>query len=832
MALNIRFFYALISIGSLTWVSYSLLHAETLDIEPVRACVILRNTPLTPATRAQLSQCLAWANNDDMPTCHGDYLPITVAPLSDADGVQIKADEVSFYAEGRSRLSGHVEIHQHQRLVSAETAYVYRDAKNNQVTKIELVDNVRLIEPDRLMIARRAIINPQDKSGQIEEVLYRFNTNRKHVVMPAWGRASLIQRFANENYSLRQATYSTCPPHQESWHIEASEINLDTAHASGVAKHAVLRVGDWPVMYAPYLTFPTSNERKSGFLMPLYGYTNIGGFDTALPYYWNIAPNYDATITPHVYTKRGVMMGGEFRYLTDHSTGVFSGQVLPQDHAFGEFLSENRQVYPRLGGVSSNRWNVALRDTTMFVSNLEMNINFQQVSDDYFLQDFSSNLAVLTENQILRQGDLTYTTDHWLFRGMAQSYKTLHPINQAPISDIYERLPQLYAQGGYHDLPLGTDFNVMAEFDEYRWPTDQENIPQGPRYHLNPVLSLPMMKPWGYVTPSVELVENQYDVHYRGEFSHQSFNLTMPRYRLDSGLAFERSGGAYTQTLEPRLFYLYAPYHDQTSIPVYDSAYMIFNTGELFRTNRFSGYDRIGDANQLAYAVTSRLISDVSGAERASLTVGQIRYFSERRVKLCYQKDGFCTDSPLLLGYISPFTKTSPIASHATYHINSVLSLTGDYVYDPATRSTDNDNINLHYQPAPDRMVSAGYSYLVNGNLLPSVGGGLQNTALHQATFAYAAPFTEKWSTLGVYSYNISKGYSMLGLFGVQYDNCCWAARLMGGRTFMSLSPDHFQPQYNTNVYFQVLLKGLGTVANSDPSSIVRTYLPGLKGLF
>jgi LPS-assembly protein len=230
--------------------------------------------------------------------------------------------------------------------------------------------------------------------------------------------------------------------------------------------------------------------------------------------------------------------------------------------------------------------------------------------------------------------------------------------------------------------------------------------------------------------------------------------------------------------------------------------------------------------------VTSRFLSDLNGAERASLTVGQINYFANRRVNLCYRKELGCVDSPLLLGYVSPFSKTSPIASRGSYRINSVLSLTGDYVYDPATRSTDNDNVNLHYQPEPDRLVSVGYSYLVNGNLLPSASGGIQNTALHQATFAYAAPFTDRWSTLGVYSYNISKGYSMLGLFGVQYDNCCWAARLMGGRTFMSLSPERFQPQYNTNVYLQVLLKGLGTIENSDPSSIVRSYLPGLQGLF
>ena len=839
MALNIRFYYILSGLALILAVSaYSVLHAATDDIEPVLACVIARDVVLTSLDRTRLSQCLAWENDATMPTCRGAYTPITVTALTEADGIQIRADNVSFYAEGRSRLSGNVEVRQGERIVNAQTAYVYRDSKKNQVTKVELLGEVRLLEPNRLMIARKATLNPQDKSGLVEDVLYRFNLNqKKKVSLPAWGRANLIERFANKNFRLSKATYSTCPPERESWHIEAREIKLDTAKSVGVAKDATLRVGRLPVMYTPYLTFPTSNARKSGFLMPLFGFSNIGGFDTALPYYWNIAPNYDAVITPHEYTLRGMMMGGKFRYLTNNSLGVFSGNILPQDKAFGKFLTNNRHEFPQLNDVSTDRWSLLLLDTTKITPNLTMGINFQQVSDDYYQQDFSSNLAILTENQLLRQGDLTYTTDHWLLRGMVQSYQTLHPVNQAPVANVYERLPQLLAQGSYYELPMGANLNMQGQFDYYQWPSskapfNQLTLPQGPRYHLNPTLSLPEMKPWGYITPSVSLVENYYDVYYGPQLTGQSFNRTIPQYSVDSGLTFERDLGAYTQTLEPRLFYLNVPYQDQTPVPVYDSGYMIFNTEQLFRNNRFSGFDRIGDANQLSYAMTSRWISDNNGQEKASLSVGQIRYLAHRRVQLCYRQDGSCTDNPLTLGYLSPIADTSPIASHAAYRINSVLSTTGDYVWDTFTHATNNGNLNFHYQPQENRLLTVGYTYLVDGNLLPSAKGGIQNTALHQATVAYATPLNDRWSGLGVYSYNISKGYGMLGVAGLQYENCCWAARLMGGRTFMSLDPNSFQPKYNNNVYFQILLKGLGTVASSDPSSVIRSYLPGYKDLF
>ncbi len=840
MVLNIKFYYTLASlvllaVGCVVGVTYhTTAQAGNITIEPVQACVLAPGTPLTNSVRSKIAQCLGWEANNATPICHGSYQPINITPLANADETQITADSVSFYPSGRSELTGRVGVNQTGRVVNAQTAYVYRDAKTNQVTQIELLGDVRYLEPGRIMIAKKATINPNDKSGRVDDVLYRFDVQRAAAILPAWGRANFIERFANENYLLRKATYSSCAPQDKAWQIEASEITLDHATDTGVARNALLRVDEWPVFYTPYMSFPTSNARKSGFLMPIYGYSNTGGFDLALPYYLNMAPNLDATIVPHEYTLRGTMIGGDARFLTEDSVGMIGGNFLANDRAFNKFLSANRDEFPTLKGASTDRWSFLLRDSTRLASNLHMNINYQQVSDDYYLQDFSSNLAIMTENQLLRQGDLTYTTDHWLYRGMLQSYQTLNPPDQSRVLDVYQRLPQLLAQGSYSDLPMHANFSMLGEFDYFRWPNTKQPVPQGPRYHANPILSFPQVKPWGYLTPEVQLVENYYNLHSGSEFEPHAVNRTIPRFSVDSGLTFERSGSlmgdAYTQTLEPRLFYLDVPYQNQSVVPTFDTAFMIFNADQLFRTNRFSGFDRIGDANQLAYAATTRWISDKTGREKVSVTVGQLRYFADRRVNLCYAPDGNCIDDPLALGLLSPVAKSSPIASRATYQINQTLGASADYVWDVHTNATNNGNLNVHYRPDTNKIINLGYSYLVSGNVLDVQNHLIQNKPLHQSTISYAWPLTDKWSTLGAYSYNISEGYDMMTFAGLQYDTCCWAYRLLGGHAFQGL--DGLTPQYNNNIYFQVLLKGLGSVATSDPASTIQSYLPGYPNIF
>ena len=493
--------------------------------------------------------------------------------MTDPKLIQLSADNASFYPTGRSQLSGHVQVHQGMQVVNAQTANVYRDQKNHSVTQIELFDEVHFSEPGKLMIAEKATLNPQDKSGKVDSVLYRFDSNRTRALLPAWGRASFIQRFPNKDHLLWKATYSTCAPTDKSWQLQASSIKLNHATETGVAKNAILRVQDLPVFYTPYFTFPTSNALKSEFLMPYYGYSNVGGYDFAAPYYWNIAPNLDATLVPHYYALRGVMLGGNMRVLTKNTSAVVGGSLLPDDKAFHQFLTDNRPYYPVLHDVSSDRWSFLLQENTNFSNDLHMSVNYQQVSDDYYLQDFSSNLAVLTENQLLRQGNLSYSTDHWVFDGMVQSYQTLHPITQSAVADAYQILPQLQAHGFYDGLPLNANFNLLGQFTYYRWPIPSEKQLQGPRYHLDPMLSYPQIATWGYVTPAVQVMENYYELHYGQGSDGQVFNRTIPRYSVDGGLFFERSARllqkSFTQTLEPRLYYLNVPYQNQSEIPAF-----------------------------------------------------------------------------------------------------------------------------------------------------------------------------------------------------------------------------------------------------------------------
>lgn len=809
-------------------------YATEVTIEPVQACVIARDVELTAINRERIAQCLGWQSDNSSNICRGYYKPIVITPLSE-DEVRIMADNVSFYRQGRSELSGHVEVQQTGRIVNAQTAYVYRNAKTNQVTQIELLGKVQYLEAGRFMIARKATLNPQDKSGTIEDVLYRFNSKKRGAILPAWGRASLIERFANKDYLLQKATYTTCAPQDEAWQIEADKIKLDDANATGVARNAKLYIHNWPVLYTPYLSFPTSKARKSGFLMPVVGSSNVGGFDLAIPYYWNIAPNYDATLTPHLYTNRGLMFEGQYRYLSLNSFSTIQGRFLGHDRAYSHFLDDNKELYPILRDKASDRWSVDLKNSTSITPNMHLGVNFQQVSDDYFLQDFSTNFAILTERQLLRQADLSYTTDHWLFKGMAQSYLTLHPINETPVSDVYQRLPQLMAYGAYDELPFNANISLLGQFDYFLWPSERVLTPEGSRYHFNPILSLPQIKPWGFFTPTIELVQNYYDLRNQEVYVRSHYNRTIPRYSIDSGLYFERPTSlmnqGFTQTLEPRLYYLKVPFHDQTPIPAFDSGYMIFNADQLFRTNRFSGFDRIGDTNQLSYALSSRWLLDQSGAEKLSLTLGQIRYFADRKVLLCQNISGYCEQNPLTLGFLSPTAKYSPVVSRAYYYLNPNWVMAGDYAWDPATRGTNNGHVNFHYEPETNRIINAGYTYLVNGDITRVAYTNIEDNPLHQLNFSYAWPFNAKWSSLGGYNYNISKRYEMMSFLGVQYDSCCWALRLMGGRSFRSLD-SQARPRYNNNVFLQILLKGLGSVGNSDPASRIRTFIPGYNDQF
>lgn len=817
------------------------LFADAQKLEAVRACVSLEKRHqilMQNAQKNNFSEHLEWIDNH-FGCCGGSFQPDPVLESLPLNQLKLKASQVELVPNGCSELKGKIDIQYNQQILQADTAYILRDDKTGQIQQIELLNHVTIREPGKMIVADYARYHPQDASGKAWNAAYRLDLNHKmHAILPGWGRAKALKRASDGIIYLDDASFSTCSPKNVSWQIVAKKLALNPKTERGIAKHTTFRIHDVPTLYLPYMSFPISGKRQSGFLMPTFGYTNISGYDFSAPYYWNMAPNYDATIVPHVYSLRGLMMGGEFRYLSKYSSGMLVGNFLPNDQAFGKFLNSNKANYPQLDNLSKNRWSAIWRDQSHLGDRIGMKIDYQKISDDYYLQDFSSNLAVMTENQLLRQGELNYHNDHWFLRGMLQNYQTLQPINQSYIAHLYARQPQVFAQGNYDHLPGNTAFQLIGQFDQFQW-TGGQLAPQGPRMHVNPQLAMPWRKSWGYLTPSVELMSNFYQLsNVNTSQGTMSYSVAIPRYSADTGLYFDRDlqmfSHGWQQTLEPRAYYLYVPYQNQTVVPAFESAYMIFNTDYLYRPNRFSGYDRIGDTNQVSYSLTSRLLYGETGEEKLSLTVGQISYFANRQLNLCYSADeqGNCQDSPLALGYLSPTAPSSPIASRVTYALIRNLSLVANYTYDPALGETNNGDFNLHFQPAPEKVIHLGYSYLTNGNLITGMSAPAHQSSLNQASVAYAWPFNEKWGSLAIYSYNLSNSYAMLLFGGLQYDNCCWAVRLLGGRTFQSLEPQTLQPQYNNNVYFQVLLKGLGSASNSDPAMTIQSYLPGLYNVF
>lgn len=810
--------------------------------ESVQACLKLQNEPLA-ISHQKMADCLGFETTScKVGLCGGRYKPIEIIPFPD-NRVQIRSDSASFYQNEDSLLRGHVNVQQYDRSLGAQTALIRRDAKTRKIKEIILQGDVYFIEPGKMMVAQKAIISPETQAGRIEAVWYRFDLPYGGALLPASGYAAKIERFENKNICLKKASYTVCSPKNPSWEIEADSIFLNHAAETGVARNARLRFKDWTLLYTPYLSFPTSKKRKSGFLMPLFGHSNVNGFDWAWPYYFNLAPNYDATLIPHWYSKRGLMLQGEYRYLSPEAFGVIHANFLPQDRAFKQFLLENQPLYPQLSDLSSNRWSFQIQERRSITERLLFDLNYQKVSDDYYLQHFSNNLSVLTERQLLREGTLSYRAPHWYLQAQVQRYQTLNPINETPILPAYERLPQLlFTMDANHLLPAYLQFNLNGQFDYFHWPNEDMIGPQGARSHINPVLSLELRNTWMETILGGDWVGNRYDLGNRYDFRNnnwfttdQSLSLSVPRIYLDQRLFLERSftwgHQNWHQVLEPRIYYLYVPYQNQAVIPNFDSAYMIFNYDQLFRKNRFSGFDRIGDTNQLSYALSSSWFNDETGVEKASLSLGQIRYFSKRRVQLCQSPTGYCTDSDLILGYLPPLSRYSPFAARATYSLDQAWQILGDYVFSGGEQGFNSVYMNLHYEPAMNHIVNLGYSYLSNGDQTKVAYSQLEDNALNQASLSYAWPLNDHWSSLGGYSYNLSKHYEMLSFLGVQYDSCCWAIRLLGARTFKSLNPV-LEPQYNQNFYLQILLKGLGSVASSDPMSTIQSFLPSYQDPF
>jgi LPS-assembly protein len=694
----------------------------------------------------------------------------TGKPDPAADRTVIEADIIEGVSDLEVSARGNAEIRRDDMTIFGENLRY-----NRELGIAEGDGGVRLQRGADRFFGPRLYYNTLDDTGVFESPNYLLERDRT-----ARGSAERLEFLGQDRYRLTNANYTTCRPGQEDWRIEASEIELDFEEEDGSAKHPRLRFFDTTILASPYAVFPLGDRRRSGLLTPYYAQTSSRGFEFGIPYYWNIAPEYDATFTPVFMAKRGYQLKSEGRYLQRTYAGELRFEYLPDDQEFGtsrEGVSwQHSHSFPRLYSTAQ--------------------VDYNRVSDDFYFTDLGTRVKQISQGNLPQEAHITHarSSGHFAYSGQVrvQQFQTLQdPL--APIVPPYHRLPQVNLNAGYTDLAGALDAGLPVEYVRFTHPT----LVEGDRTLVAPTLAAPFLAPGWFVTPKVGVRYVTYSLTRADPGSPQSPELNVPWASLDSGLVFEREsrlfGGGSTQTLEPRLFYVYIPYRNQDAIPLFDTTLADFNYAQLFTENRFVGGDRFGDANQLTAALTSRILR-ADGQETLRATIGQRYYFAAERVGL---------------------TPTSPLRSS---NDSDILASIGGKVgtawtYDVSTQYNGHQqrgeryNLAASYRPEMTKVLNASYRF--------------QRDVLKQVDFSAQWPLYPGWYGVGRYNYSIQDKQLLEGLVGIEYNAGCWVFRAV------ALQVQAAANQVNTAFVFQLEFNGIGTVGTDEAVDILRRNVPG-----
>ncbi|WP_440941005.1 LPS-assembly protein LptD [Immundisolibacter sp.] len=682
-----------------------------------------------------------------------------VAARAKASGqpIYVVADSSEADPDGNIVLQGQAAIVKGDRQLNADEVTFNRDDQAAVATgAVVFGDSRMMLEGTSLQY------NLEADQGTIENASYALREKR------ARGRATRIIRRDASRHTLEGAFYTTCPPGKRDWALRATKVDLDFDDGQGSARNVVLDFKGVPILYSPYFSFPLSDERKSGFLAPSAGNSDETGFEFRAPYYLNLAPNYDATITPRYMSKRGLMMGGLGRYLFRGTEGEIGGTLLPSDK---EADRDRNYVFLKQNGRFTPRW-------THYLS-------YNRVSDDQYFEDFGNNLTDVSTTHLQRLATTSYNGDNWRVRGQVETYQTLSG------SRPYRRLPQLmFNTSGF--LFGGLNYAIDSEFTEY----DHPDLVDGTRIDLYPSLSLPWETAAFRVEPRLGFRYTQYSLNDQLPGRDDNPSRSVPIFSVDSGMFFERDldlwGVDAVQTLEPRLFYLYIPNRDQDDIPLFDTSDTDFTFQSLFRTNRFSGPDRQGDANQVTAAVTSRILSASSGVEMLRTSLGQIRYLRDRQVGL---RPGSAIEA-----------SESAIVGELWARLTRSLTARGDLEWDPDSGSTQRSVFGLYYRPDNGVLLNASYRMRRE---LPKLSAPGLTESLEQIDISGLIPLGRNWQLVGRSYYSLPESKIIESFIGLGYESCCWGARVVTRRYVRSLSGDT-----TSAILFELELKGLTNIGN------------------
>ena len=691
-------------------------------------------------------------------------------PRIERDAVRfLSADRITGDETKQVTATGNVAIRQRGAAIFAD-----RLEYDVQADTAVATGNVRLERAGDTVTGPRLVYRIDEGTGEMERPQFAIpKTEERRSASRGSAERALLE--GDEKSRLFRAEYTTCPVPRDDWVLRVAELEIDGKNQVGTAWNSAVHFLGVPILYSPWLSFPINNARKTGFLAPTLGSSGQSGFEFALPWYWNIAENQDATITPKIYSKRGLQVGGEYRYLRPTFSGQADAEFLPNDSITG-----------------TDRYLVALRHSQRLPLGMSLAVNAQKVSDNDYFRDLSTRVASTSQTNLPRDVIVGYQDDVWSATARAIAYQTLQdPL--APVTPPYRQLPQVFVTGLKQDV-YGTDWLLGGEYANYKHAT----LVTGQRLIAYPQVSLPLRRPWGYVTPKAGFHYTSYNMA-ANEQGYADATRSVPLASVDAGLFFDRpwsfAGRDYYQTLEPRLFYVYVPYRDQTKLPNFSTAEVDFGTNALFRENRFIGGDRVGDANQVTMAVTSRLVEPASGLERLKATLGQIYYFEPQRVTLdpaAKPREGSKSDLlALVTGQVTP-----------TFALDASLA------YDAGANRARQFDVAARYSPQPGRVLNAAYRFT--------------RDFVEQVDISAQWPVTAGLNLVGRWNWSVQDRKLIEGLAGFEYNAGCWEIRAVAHRFITATQ------QVSTSFQIQLELSGLSRIG-INPLETLRQNISGYR---
>ncbi len=665
--------------------------------------------------------------------------------------------EAQFGALPTASMTGGVLLRRDDKLAGADNA---RYDPNDKA--LHLDGNVRYEDPGTQILSQSAEFAYVTGRIRFEGAAFSMGGSN------ARGAADAIEINQNGTLTLDRVDYTTCPPGSEDWLMQGSSIKLDTRNGVGTAKGMKLKFKGVPILYAPYLSFPIGDARKTGLLTPEIGSSGRSGNELRVPWYWNIAPNYDATITPRLLTSRGLQVATEFRYLTERNEGALYAEYLPDD----DILDAARHQF-------------RLEHRTDFDNGWHHRIDYSEVSDSQYYEDLGGSLSISSITHLNRSARFDYYSRNVQLLARVQDYQTIDDAI-APDMEPYQRLPQILATGSW-DVPFGLQLGVDAEVVKF----DRDVGVTGWRYNVTPKAEVSLQGPGWFIKPAIEYDYTEYDLQNRlaGEDTTPARHL--PVSSLDVGLLLERelTTSNRVQTIEPRLLYVSIPFRDQDSLPVFDTISPDINLVQLYRKNRYLGTDRIGDTEQLSAGITTRMLDVGTGRELMSATIGQTRYFDDRMVTL----PGIATETSSTSDYIAQLRLS------VFKNVNVALGHQWD---DDTTKS----EARLQYRPADNKILNLAYRYRAG--------------SLEQGDLSWSWPLASQWNFVGRYNYSLREQEVLEQFFGLEYESCCWGLRLVSRRHISTRDGTR-----DSSFGLQLVLKGMTSVGTAADKLLERGIL-------